>query len=179
MTEEELIKGCVNKKEHCQRMLFEKYAGKMMSVCLRYAKDQHEAKDILQVGFVKVFDYIHQFKNEGSIEGWMRRVFVSVALRQFNRKKFRFDDIDTVGMDVIVEDPAVLAKISEDDIHKLILQLPAGYRMVFNLNVIEGYSHEEIATMLKIQPATSRTQLLKARKMLQGLISKCFNLILI
>ena len=179
MTEEELIKGCVNKKEHCQRMLFEKYAGKMMSVCLRYAKDQHEAQDILQVGFIKVFDYIHQFKNEGSIEGWMRRVFVSIALRQFKRKKLRFDDIDAIGADVIIEDPAVLAKISEDDIHKLILQLPEGYRIVFNLNVIEGYNHEEIAAMLKIQSATSRTQLLKARRMLQGLISKCFNLIMI
>lgn len=179
MTEEELIKGCVQKKEHCQRLLFNKYAGKMMSVCLRYASDEHEAQDILQVGFVKVFDYIHQFKNEGSVEGWMRRVFVSVALRQFSKKKLRFDGMERIDTDAVIEDAAVLAKISEDDIHKLILQLPAGYRMVFNLNVIEGYSHEEIATMLKIQPATSRTQLLKARKMLQGLISKCFNLVMI
>jgi len=179
LTEEELIKGCVQKKEHCQRILFDKYAGKMMSVCLRYARDEHEAQDILQVGFVKVFDYIHQFKNEGSVEGWMRRVFVSVAIRQFSKKKLRFDDMGKIDTDAVIEDAAVLAKISEDEIHKLILQLPAGYRMVFNLNVIEGYSHEEIAAMLKIQPATSRTQLLKARKMLQGLISKCFNLVLI
>lgn len=179
MTEAELIKGCVHKKEACQRMLFEKYAGRMMSVCLRYARDEHEAQDILQVGFVKLFDYIHQFKNEGSLEGWMRRVFVSVALRQINKKSLRFDGIEQIDTDAVIEDAAVLAKISEDDIHKLILQLPAGYRMVFNLNVIEGYSHEEIAAMLKIQPATSRTQLLKARKMLQGLISKCFNLVMI
>ncbi len=179
MTEAELIKGCVQKKENCQRMLFERHAGKMMSVCMRYARDEHEAQDILQVGFVKVFDYIHQFKQEGSLEGWMRRVFVTVALRQISKKNIRFDDVDRIDTNAVIEDAAVLSKISEDDIHKLILQLPEGYRMVFNLNVIEGYSHEEIAAMLKIQPATSRTQLLKARKMLQGLISKCFNLVTI
>lgn len=179
MTEAELITGCVQKKEHCQRMLFEMYAGKMMSVCLRYARDEHEAQDILQVGFIKVFDYIRQFRQEGSLEGWMRRVFVTVALRQVSKKNIRFDDVDRIDTNAVIEDAAVLSKISEDDIHKLILQLPEGYRMVFNLNVIEGYSHEEIAGMLKIQPATSRTQLLKARKMLQGLISKCFNLVTI
>lgn len=165
--------------EHCQRLLFEKYAGKMMSVCLRYAIDQHEAKDILQEGFIKVFDYLHQFKHEGSIEGWMKRVFVSVALRQFKKKKLRFEDASSVDLSPYMEDPSILSKITKDEIHKLILQLPYGYRTVFNLNVIEGYSHEEIAQMLNIQATTSRSQLLKARKMLQHLISKCFNLIVL
>lgn len=151
----------------------------MMSVCLRYADDSHEAQDILQEGFIKVFDYIHQFKQEGSIEGWMRRVFVSVALRHLSKKKLRFDDIDGVSADAGTEDPVIISKISEDEIHKMILRLPQGYRTVFNLSVVEGYSHEEIAGMLKIQPATSRTQLLKARKLLQQLISKSFNLILV
>jgi RNA polymerase sigma factor (sigma-70 family) len=179
LTETELIKGCVNKNGDCQRILFEKYAGKMMSVCLRYSNDQHEAQDILQEGFVKVFDYIHQFKQEGSIEGWMRRVFVSVAIRQLNKKKLRFDDITESDRNLPAEDPSVISKIAEEEIHKLILELPLGYRTVFNLNIIEGYSHEEIAGMLKIQPATSRTQLLKARKLLQTLLSKRFNLVTI
>lgn len=179
LTEAELIKGCVNKEGDCQRILFEKYAGKMMSVCLRYANDQHEAQDILQEGFVKVFDYIHQFKQEGSVEGWMRRVFVSVAIRQLSKKKLRFDDITDSDKNLASEDPSIISKISEEEIHKLILELPIGYRTVFNLNIIEGYSHEEIATMLKIQPATSRTQLLKARKLLQNLLSKRFNLVTI
>lgn len=179
MTEQELIKGCINRDNDCQRMLFEKYAGKMMSVCLRYANDQSEAQDILQVGFVKVFDYMHQFRNQGSFEGWMRRVFVSVALRQFNKKKLRFDEIVEDHLDMPSDDASVLSKISEEEIHRLIRSLPDGYRTVFNLHVIEGYSHEEIGEMLKIQASTSRTQLLKARKMLQGLILKCFNLIAI
>jgi RNA polymerase sigma-70 factor (ECF subfamily) len=160
-------------------MLFEKYAGSMMSVCLRYTNDQHLAQDILQEGFVKVFDYIHQFKNEGSLEGWMRKVFVSVAIRKLRKKKLRFHEIVEQSIAVPMEDPEVISKISEAEIHKLIRELPDGYRTVFNLHVIEGYSHEEIASMLKIQSTTSRSQLLKARKMLQSLISKCFNLIVI
>jgi RNA polymerase sigma factor (sigma-70 family) len=179
LTEAELIAGCMNGKNECQRILFEKYAGTMMSICLRYANDEHVAQDILQVGFVKVFESIHQFKNEGSFEGWLKRIFVNIALRQLSKRKLNFSNIDDVDTQASFEDPAVIAKISEHEIHKMIRMLPDGYRTVFNLNIIEGYSHEEIAAMLKIQQGTSRTQLLKARKMLQALISKHFNLILI
>ena len=151
----------------------------MMSLCLRYVNDQQEAKDLLQMGFIKVFDYIHQYKGEGSFEGWMRRVFVSVATRSLAKKKLDFTDIGTIDSEVSFEDPSVIAKMSEDEIHKLILQLPDGYRTVFNLHAIEGYTHDEIASLLNIQPVTSRTQLLKARKMLQAFISKHYNVILV
>jgi len=151
----------------------------MMSVCLRYANDEHIAQDILQMGFAKVFDSIHQFKNDGSFEGWMKRIFVHIALRLLSKRKVSFSNIDEVDTQATFEDPAVIAKISENDIHKMIRMLPDGYRTVFNLNIIEGYSHEEIAAMLKIQQGTSRTQLLKARKMLQALIAKHFNFVLI
>lgn len=179
MTEQELIKGCVNKVADCQRLLFEKFAGKMMSVCLRYAGDQQLAQDILQSGFIKVFDHIHQFKDEGSFEGWMRKLFARVAIRQLGKNKLRFSDVQEIGPAAAFEDPSVLSKISEDEIHALIRLLPDGYRTVFNLHVIEGYRHEEIAKMMKIQPATSRTQLLKARKMLQAFISKHYNIVTI
>jgi RNA polymerase sigma factor (sigma-70 family) len=178
LTETDLIKGCIQKDKVCQKQLFEQYAGKMMSVCLRFANDQHEAQDILQESFIKVFNYIHQFKFEGSFEGWMRRVFISVATRHVQKKKIRFADIDmATDSDAPSVDPSAVSKISENEIHLLIRQLPDGYRIVFNLNVIDGYSHEEIADMLKIQVVTSRTQLLKARKMLQVLIAKQFNII--
>jgi RNA polymerase sigma factor (sigma-70 family) len=176
LTEQDLIKGCVDKVENHQRLLFEKFAGKMMSVCLRYACDQHTAQDILQLGFIKVFDHIHQFKNEGSFEGWMRKLFARVAIRQLGKKKLDFADMEAIGTGAPFEDPSILSKISEDEIHALIRLLPEGYRMVFNLHVIEGYNHEEIAKMLKVKAATSRTQLLKARKMLQTLISKRYNI---
>ena len=174
-----MIAGCVNKINDYQRLLFEKYAGVMTSVCLRYANDEHIAQDILQIGFVKIFDSIHQFKNEGSFEGWMKKIFVNIAIRQLSKRKLNFSNIDDVDTHASFEDPAVVSKISENEIHKMIRMLPDGYRTVFNLHIIEGYSHEEIAAMLKIQQGTSRTQLLKARKMLQALISKHFNLILI
>jgi RNA polymerase sigma factor (sigma-70 family) len=179
LTETTIIKGCVKKQPECQRLLFEKYAGKMMSLCLRYVREQQEAKDLLQLGFLKVFDYIHQYKGEGSFEGWMRRVFVSVVTRALAKKKLDFADMDTVDIDASFEDPSVIAKLSEEEIHLLILKLPDGYRTVFNLHIIEGYTHDEIAKLLKIQPATSRSQLLKARKMLQTFISKHYNIVLV
>jgi RNA polymerase sigma factor (sigma-70 family) len=178
LTEAALIKGCIKKDAGCQRMLFEQYAGKMMSLCMRYVDDQ-EAKDVLQVGFLKVFDYIHQYKGEGSFEGWMRRVFVSVAIRYIAKKKLKLVDIGDVDTDHSFEDPDVITKLSEDEIHQLIRKLPEGYRAVFNLHVVEGYSHEEIGKLLKIQPTTSRTQLLKARKMLQAFIAKHCNTIIV
>lgn len=179
MTETDIIKGCIKKNQVCQRLLFEKFAGKMMSLCQRYAKDQQEAKDIMQEGFIRVFDYIAQFKFEGSFEGWMRRVFVSVATRHATKRKINFSEIDVTDSDINTIDPSVVSKLSEDEIHRMIRMLPEGYRLVFNLNIIEGYSHEEIGNILGIQASTSRTQLVKARRMLQSFILKQFNAVIV
>jgi RNA polymerase sigma-70 factor (ECF subfamily) len=179
MTETDIIKGCIKKNQVCQRLLFEKFAGKMMSLCQRYAKDQQEAKDIMQEGFIRVFDYIAQFKFEGSFEGWMRRVFVSVATRYAAKRKINFSDLDVIDTDITTIDPSVVSKLSEDEIHRMIRMLPDGYRLVFNLNIIEGYSHEEIGVLLGIQASTSRTQLVKARRMLQSFILKQFNTVIV
>ena len=172
MTENDLIKGCIRQNPSCQRMLFEKYAPKMMSVCLRYANDTMEAEDIMQEGFIKVFQYLHQFKFEGSFEGWLRRIIVNTAIRHLEKKKIHFKDIDENSTEAPQLAPYAYAHLGQEDLLKLISQLPDGYRMVFNLNVIEGYSHDEIATMLNIQPGTSRSQLVKARKMLQEQITQ-------
>ena len=172
LTESSLIQGCINKNENCQKQLFNCYSGKMMSVCLRYANDEQQAQDMLQEGFIKVFGYIQQYKFEGSFEGWMRRVFVSVAARQMSKQKIHFSNIDLTDETLHSIDPSVVSKISENEIHSMIRAMPGGYRMVFNLSVIEGYSHEEIAAMLGIQATTSRGQLLKARKYLQAMIEK-------
>ena len=175
MTESALIEGCINKKQDCQKLLFDRFADKMMSVCLRYTNDEQQAQDILQEGFIKVFSHIHQYKYEGSFEGWMRRVFVSVATRQLSKQKISFSDIDIGNIKAYSVDPTILSKISADEIHLMIRNMPDGYRLVFNLSVIEGYSHDEIAAMLNIQATTSRGQLLKARKYLQSLILKKYN----
>jgi RNA polymerase sigma-70 factor (ECF subfamily) len=168
VTEEyELIKGCIKQDARCQRLLFDKYAGKMMSVCLRYANDTMEAEDMIQDAFIKVFQYIGQFKFEGAFEGWIRRIVVNTAIRHLEKKKLHFKDIDENSQNTPKIEAQAYNHLGEDDLLKLINQLPDGYRLVFNLNVIEGYSHEEIAEMLNIQAGTSRSQLVKARKMLQ------------
>lgn len=178
MTEIEIIQGCIKKNHVCQRLLFEKFAGKMLSLCQRYSTDQQEAKDITQEGFIRVFDFIQQFKHEGNFEGWLRRIFVNVALRHASKRKISFTDIEVMTDETAI-DASVLSKLSEDEIHKFISRLPEGYRLVFNLNVVEGYSHEEIGKLLGIQPSTSRTQLTKARRMLQSLILKNFNAVIL
>lgn len=167
LTEFELIKGCIKQNSNCQRTLFDEYAGKFMTVCLRYAKDAMEAEDMLQEGFVRIFNNLHQFKFEGSFEGWMRRIVVNVALKHLQKKRIQFNEIKDNQQQGPSLDAQAYSHLGEEDILKLINQLPDGYRLVFNLNVIEGYSHEGIANFLNIQPSTSRSQLVKARKMLQ------------
>lgn len=138
-----------------------------MTVCLRYAVDTMEAEDFLQEGFVRIFNNLHQFKFEGSFEGWMRRIVVNVCLKKLQKKKIIFNEISEEYSTMPIVEAAAYTHLGENDLLKLINNLPEGYRIVFNLNVIEGYSHEEIAKMLQIQPSTSRSQLVKARKMLQ------------
>lgn len=170
MTEHELIKGCVNDNATCQRMLFDQYAGKFMSICMRYANDTMEAEDMLQEGFVRIFKHMHQFKFEGSFEGWMRRIVVNVALKHLQKKRIHFAEIKDDSHNDQQLPSYAYSSLGQEELMKLINNLPDGYRIVFNLNVIEGYSHEEIAQMLGIQASTSRSQLVKARKMLQSQI---------
>ena len=167
MTEEQLIKGCIRKDVACQRTLFEQYAGRLMTICLRYSCDKPEAEDMLQEAFIKIFSHIYQYKFEGSFEGWMKRIVVNCALKAIQKKKTRFLEINNHDSVSPKTDSVALSHLSEDELIKLISNLPDGYRIVFNLYVMEGYSHDEIAAMLNIQAATSRSQLVKARKMLQ------------
>ena len=172
LTEHELIKGCLKENVTCQRLLFEQYAGKMMTVCLRYSKDTMEAEDMLQEAMVRVFRYINQFKFEGSFEGWIRRIVVNTALKFVQKKRIVFNEINDHSDQAPRIEAYAFSNLGEEDILKLVQQLPEGYRVVFNLSVIEGFSHEEIAQMLNIQAGTSRSQLVKARKMLQNQIIK-------
>lgn len=166
MTEAEIIKGCIKKDISCQRMLFDQYAGRLMTVCLRYACDNPEAEDMLQESFVRIFHSVEQYRFEGSFEGWLKRITVTICLKSLQRKKIRFTE--TAGHESIPgTEPEALSNLSEQELIKMISDLPDGYRVVFNLYVMEGYSHTEIAQALNIEAATSRSQLLKARRMLQ------------
>lgn len=141
-----------------------------MTICRRYAKDYHEAEDMLQDAFISIFSHINQFKSAGSFEGWLKRITVNTAIRILQKRKVRIVEISNDQHEMESLDFNVLSDLSTEDILKLINQLPDGYRMIFNLYVIEGYTHDEIARMLKIKTATSRSQLSKARGILKDKI---------
>ncbi|MFN0015579.1 MAG: RNA polymerase sigma factor [Saprospiraceae bacterium] len=166
LNEQELIRGCLRGSAQSQRQLYDQFAGKMYAVCLRYARSSSDATDILQEGFVKVFTKLDQFQFQGSFEGWVRRIMINTALRSYQRQRF---DYETYGYEHLPESPVepdALASLSEAELLRLISRLPDGYRVVFNMVAIEGYSHAEVADMLGIQESTSRSQLTKARRWL-------------
>jgi len=141
-----------------------------MTICRRYAGDQHEAEDMLQESFISIFSHINQFKSAGSFEGWLKRITVNAALKMLQKRKIKVVGITDDQHELMSSDFNVLSDLGTEEILKLISQLPDGYRVIFNLYAIEGYSHEEIAGMLKIKTATSRSQLSKARAMLKDRI---------
>ena len=166
MNEEALIKACLSGSAQHQRILYEQYAGKMYAVCLRYARSTADAADMLQEGFVKVFTKLDQYHFQGSFEGWIRKIMVNTALRTYQRQRF---DMEQSGYETMPDkpvEPDAIALMTEEELLKLIAQLPDGYRVIFNLVAIEGYSHAEVAQTLGIQESTSRSQLTKARKWL-------------
>lgn len=167
MTETEIITGCLEKNNACQRLLFNQHSQKLMTICLRYAASVSDAEDMLQEAFVRIFSSIHQYKFKGFFEGWLRTITVNTCLRKLEKVKFHHDDAAVLESVEDTMQPHAISSLSEKELIRLISSLPDGYRIVFNLSVIEGYSHEEIAKLLKIEPVTSRSQLMKARKLLQ------------
>ncbi|MFK8058790.1 MAG: RNA polymerase sigma factor [Polaribacter sp.] len=163
--EKSLIKKASNNNREAQEQLFKQHSPKMLGVCRQYVKDLHHAEDLLLQAFLKVFTNLHKFKHEGSFEGWIRRIMVNTCI-SYNQKKnvINLSDEEYVFNDSATES---LENTSVEDIQRLIDQLPEGYKMVFNLFAIEGYKHSEIAEKLGVSESTSKSQLFKARKLLQ------------
>ena len=173
MTEKQLIKACLREDAASQRELYNRYSSRMLGVCHRYARTPSDAEDILQEAFIRVFNKMGQFKFEGSFEGWIRRIVVNTALKKYTLTRY---SMEVTGLEASngherADDPAAYSQLTQKDLLDLINSLPDGYRLIFNLHVMEGYPHEEIADMLGIQPGTSRSQLVKARNMLQKQIT--------
>ena len=156
-----------------QRKIYEKYSSRMFAVCLRYAKDRDAAMDMLQDGFITVFSKISSYRDEGSFEGWMRRIFVNTALMSLRRNDVLkgAEDHSGAGSDLPFEGN-ILGGLDGQRIVKLIGEMPVGFRTVFNLSVIDGFSHQEIAQKLGISEGASRSQLSRARVWLQERIKK-------
>lgn len=167
-TEKELIKRCLEKDSKAQEYLYKQYSRPMYGVCLRFARNTMEADDMLQEGFIRVFSFLKDFRHEGSFEGWIRRTIVNTAVNYYNSKRNEWKEIsiDKTESDHVVAEN-ILDQISVGDLLKVIRELPEGYRLVFNLYVIEGYSHQEISKMLNISENTSKSQLSRARAALQ------------
>ena len=169
--ETQLIKKAANNQRDAQHTLYEIHAPKMLSVCRYYIKDVHQAEEVMLNGFFKVFTQLKTFKAEGSFEGWIRRIMIRESI-SFLRKKKRLEFLAD-DMEMYEEaDNYVNTELDVDEIQLLIDKLPEGYRMVFNMYAIEGYKHNEIAEMLEIAESTSKSQLFKARKLLQQQIKQ-------
>jgi RNA polymerase sigma-70 factor (ECF subfamily) len=165
----EIIKGCLDGNRRDQELLYRRNSAKLYAVCLQYSGNDEEARDILQEGFIKIFENLSHYKHEGSFEGWMRRITVNTALEKFRSRHnlYRVDDIDTIPEPDADPDNQDYAGLEANDLLGIIRELPPKYRMVFNLYAIEGYSHNEISKMLNISEGTSKSNLSRARIILQ------------
>ena len=173
MDDATLIIECVNGNPRAQRLLFDKFARKMFSVCLRYAKNEEQAEDVLQDGFVKVFVKLKDFKSEGSLEGWIRRIMVNTALDQIRKNNKQLGDTNIDDVDYKIENnDFIVENMMAEDLMKMVQAMPDGYKVVFNMFAIEGYSHSEIADTLGISENTSKSQYSRARAYLRERLEK-------
>jgi len=165
----EIIKGCLEGNRRDQELLYRRHAAKLYAVCLQYSGNDDEAKDILQEGFMKIFENLHSYKFEGSFEGWMRRITVNTALEKFRSRNnlYKVEDIDQISDTESEPDVEEYDGLEASDLLDIIRELPPKYRMVFNLYAIEGYSHKEISKMVNISEGTSKSNLSRARLILQ------------
>jgi len=162
-----LIEGCIRGDRQSQSRVYNLLMQKMFIVCLRYSKNREEAEEILQEGFMKVFEFIHQYKFAGSFEGWVRKIMVNCALQKYRTKKLHaVVNIDPATIENIGNEN-IISQIGTKELLKMVQQLPPSYRMVFNLYVFEGMKHREIAEYLKISEGTSKSNLSDARAILQ------------
>lgn len=175
---EDIIKKCKKNNRASQTNLYQMFADKMFGVCLYYSKDYTEAQDILQDGFIKCFEKISQYKGNGSFEGWLRKIFVNTALEKFRKKKLLFtvddDNSNTLNQLAPVE---IEGDVNAKDLLEIIKSLTPQYRIVFNLYSIEGFSHKEISKKLGISVGTSKSNLARARKILQTKVKEKYSFV--
>lgn len=169
MTDKELVEGCIREDRKYQKILWNLYSSKLMALCLRYCKNQEEAEDALMESFVRIYDKILTFRYQSSLETWMRRITVNISINKLRSQKDIWKELSESEYELGYTDNAMY-QLEAKQIMQLIERLPVGYRTVFNLFVVEGYTHKEIAEMMGIDEGTSRSQLAKARKSLQEML---------
>lgn len=173
MTEEQMLAGCLRNDAPSQDALYGRFSPRMLGVCYRFAKNREDAEDMLQEGFIKVFCQIQQFRNEGALEGWIRRIVVHTCINVLKKNKKFSDSVDIVqASGLCVREENIPSIMQAKEVVECIRLLPLGYKTVLNLYAIEGYSHKEIGNMLDIEESTSRSQYTRAKAMLEDVLIK-------
>lgn len=168
MENDELLEGCLRKQARAQKLLYEKFSGAMMGICLRYLDSREEAQDVLQEGFIKVFKNIGSYSGKGSFEGWIKKIMVNTALDYLRTIKAERFHLNIEDVDYKLSKKAgIIENLNAESLLQLIQTLPLGYRTIFNMYAIEGYSHKEISAQLGISVNTSKSQYSRAKTILQ------------
>ena len=171
MTEELMLAGCLQNNAASQEALYSRFSPRMLGVCYRFAKNREDAEDMLQEGFIKVFTQIHQYRNEGALEGWIRRIMVHTCINILKKNKKFAESVDIIhASSVHVKEDMIPSIMQAKQVVECIRVLPLGYRTVLNLYAIEGYSHKEISGLLDIEESTSRSQYTRAKAMLEEIL---------
>lgn len=166
-----MLAGCLRNNATAQEALYSRFSPRMLGVCYRFAKNREDAEDMLQEGFIKVFTQIHQYRNEGALEGWIRRIVVHTCINILKKNKKFSDSVDIIHANSVhVKEEMIPSIMQAKQVVESIRTLPIGYRTVLNLYAIEGYSHKEIADMLDIEESTSRSQYTRAKAMLEEIL---------
>lgn len=171
MTEELMLAGCLRNNAASQEALYNRFSPRMLGVCYRFAKNREDAEDMLQEGFIKVFTQMHQYRNEGALEGWIRRIVVHTCINILKKNKKFSESVDIIHANSIhVKEDMIPSIMQAKQVVECIRMLPLGYRTVLNLYAIEGFSHKEIANLLDIEESTSRSQYTRAKAMLEEIL---------
>jgi RNA polymerase sigma factor (sigma-70 family) len=171
MTEELMLAGCLKNNAAAQEALYNRFSPRMLGVCYRFAKNREDAEDMLQEGFIKVFTQMHQYRNEGALEGWIRRIIVHTCINNLKKNKKFADSLDLIhAKSVYINEELIPSIMQAKQVVECIRMLPLGYRTVLNLYAIEGFPHKEIAMMLDIEESTSRSQYTRAKAMLEEIL---------
>ena len=171
MTEELMLAGCLRNNAAAQEALYNRFSPRMLGVCYRFAKNREDAEDMLQEGFIKVFTQMHQYRNEGALEGWIRRIMVHTCINVLKKNKKFSDSVDIIhATSLHVKEDMIPSIMQAKQVVECIRILPLGYRTVLNLYAIEGFSHKEIANLLDIEESTSRSQYTRAKAMLEEIL---------
>ena len=173
MTEEQMLQGCLENIASMQEALYNRFSPRMLGVCYRFARNREDAEDMMQEGFIKVFSQIHQFRGQGALEGWIRRIIVHTCINILKKNKKFSDSLDLFHASTMhLNEDNIPSLLQAKQVVECIRLLPLGYKTVLNLYAIEGYSHREIASILDIEESTSRSQYTRAKSMLEEILLK-------